>query len=103
MITLRRASERQDDHRRRLAVWLPFYPQRGGAARLEMLDEGHLPPGGKVPPHARGDAELITYVREGALTFDDSAGRSGVIQTGEFQRMATGPGLRHRERNASRT
>jgi hypothetical protein len=47
--------------------------------------------------------EVVTYAREGALAYEDSQGCSGVIQTGEFQRMTTERGIRHNETNASRT
>jgi redox-sensitive bicupin YhaK (pirin superfamily) len=42
-------------------------------------------------------------VYAGALAQEDSTGRSVVLQAGEFQRMATGHGIRHKETNASRT
>ena len=42
-------------------------------------------------------------MREGALAYDDSSGRSGVIQAGEFQRTTAGRGSHHSETNASRT
>src|SRR4029453_16065813 len=35
--------------------------------------------------------------------YDDSSGRSGVIQAGEFQRTTAGRGSHHSETNASRT
>jgi hypothetical protein len=42
-------------------------------------------------------------VREGALAYEDSMGRSGVIHAGEFQRMTPGRGIHHSQTNASRT
>ena len=109
MITLRRAEERHHDQRRKREVWLTFYPPdradplADGFGALEMLDEIRLSPGGGVPRHPYRDAEIVTYVREGALACEDSTGRSGVVQAGEFQRMTAGRGIRHRETNASRT
>lgn len=109
MITLRRASERHHDRRRKQEIWLTFDPRHAagpldaGFGALELLDEDRLSPGTGVPRHARHDAEIVTYVREGALAYEDSIGRSGVICAGEFQRMTAGRGLRHGARNASRT
>jgi redox-sensitive bicupin YhaK (pirin superfamily) len=109
MITLRRAMERHHDRHRKQDVWHTFYSAdradtlAGGFGALEVLDEDRLPPGADVPRHARRDAEIVTYVREGALAYDDSMGRSGVVHAGEFQRMTTGDGIRHSETNASRT
>jgi len=109
MITVRRAKDRRHDRHRKREVWLTFYPQdradplADGFGTLEFLDESRLPPGAAVPPHPRGDAEILTYVLEGALAYQDSTGRSGVVQAGEFQRMTAGRGVRHHARNASRT
>jgi redox-sensitive bicupin YhaK (pirin superfamily) len=108
MITLRRADERRHERRRKQDVWHTFGPDRAGAhgggfGALEILDEDRLPPGADVPRHPRRDAEIVTYVREGALAHEDSLGRSGVIHAGEFQRMTAGRGIRHGETNASRT
>lgn len=109
MITLRRAKERRCDQRRKREIWLTFCPTEpndpfaGGLGILETLNEERLPPGAGVPRHSNHDAEVITYAREGALAYEDSEGCSGVIQTGEFQRMTPGPGIHHNETNASRT
>jgi len=109
MLTLRRANERHHDRRRKQEVWLTFYPQdradplADGFGTLEILDEHRLPPGGGVPRHPHHDAEVVTYVHEGALAFEDSTGCSGVIHGGEFQRMTARRDTRHSETNASRT
>lgn len=108
MITLRRAKERQHDRRRKQEIWHTFNSKERAEAladsfgTLEILDEDRLPPGAGVPRHPDRDAEIITYVREGALAHQDSMGRSGVIHAGEFQRMTAGR-IRHSETNASRT
>jgi redox-sensitive bicupin YhaK (pirin superfamily) len=111
MITLRRDKQRRHVRRRDQNAWLTFDtqdradPLADGFGHLEMLNEDRLPPGAGagVPLHRHHDAEIVTYVCEGALAYEDSAGRSGVIQTGEFQRMTAGRGIRHSEANASRT
>ncbi len=109
MITLRRANQRHHDRRRKQEAWLTFYPQdradplADGFGTLEILNEDRLPPSAGVPRHPNHDAEIVTYVREGALAYEDSMGRSGVIHAGEFQRMTTGRGIRRSEANASRT
>ena len=109
MITLRRAKDRHHDRRRKQEAWLTFYPQEGvdpltdGFGIIETINEDRLPPGAGVPRHPHRDTEIVTYVREGALGYEDSMGRTGVIHAGEFQRMTAGSGLRHSETNASRT
>src|SRR3970040_2139951 len=109
MITLRRAMERHFDRHQKREVWLTFYsqdaadPLAGGFGSLEMLKEERLPPGARVRSSGRRGAEIVTYVRDGGLTYEDSTGRSGVIHAGEFQRMSPGREIRHCESNASRT
>jgi redox-sensitive bicupin YhaK (pirin superfamily) len=108
MIQIRRSAERHHDQRRKREVWRTFDPtarsdrppDRFGL--LEAIDESRLPPRADVPRRVRGDAEVITYVREGAVAYDDSTGHAGVICAGEFQRMLTVTGVRHSEANASR-
>jgi quercetin 2,3-dioxygenase len=107
MITLRRDRERHHDRRRKQDVWFTFYaraeadPLANGFGTFECLNEVRLPPGMGVPRHPNHDAEIVTYVREGALAQEDSMGRSGVLQAGEFHRRTAGRGIRHSETNAS--
>ena len=109
MITLRRAGDRHHERRRRHEVWLTFDrkdrtdPLADGFGALEVLDEGRLSPGGGLSRRPRRKAEIVTYVRVGALAYYDSTGRSGVIQAGEFQRTTAGQGSYQSETNASPT
>jgi len=106
---LRKASERQYSRRGKREVWLTFDARDPAAevadrfGTLEAIEEDRLPPGAIVPRNAHRDGEIITYVREGALAFTDTTGRSGVIHAGEFQTRSNRRGVRHRESNASRT
>jgi quercetin 2,3-dioxygenase len=43
--------------------------------------------------------EIITYVREGAITHRDSMGNSGRTEAGDVQVMSAGSGVRHSEYN----
>jgi redox-sensitive bicupin YhaK (pirin superfamily) len=109
MISLRRTDERHHDRRHKRDLWLTFNRRdrddsfADGFGNLEILNEDRLPPRAGVPRLPTHDAEIVTYVREGALGYEDSMGRSGVIQAGEFQRMTAGRGIRHSETNASAT
>lgn len=109
MIMLRRATERRHDRQRKQDIWHTFNsdsrddPLASGFRTLEALDENRLGPGGGARRHSHRNAEIVTYVREGALAHEDTLGRSGVIHAGEFQCMAAGNGIRHSETNVSRT
>jgi redox-sensitive bicupin YhaK (pirin superfamily) len=108
MIVLRRADERQHERRSKREAWLTFSsrdptdPFAKGFGTLETLKEGRLSPRAGIRQPAR-DAEIITYVREGTLAYQDSLGQPGVIRAGEFQRMTAGRGIRYSEMNASPT
>ena len=111
MISLRRAAARHHDPRHRRKVWWTFDPLDPfdrtdrlavGFGTLENLDENRLPPHADVPRYARDEAEIVTYVREGTVAYEDSMGYTGVIHAGEFQRMMAALGARHHEANASR-
>ena len=109
MMTIRRAEERHHDRRGKQGVWLTFYPRDRAHARadhfgpLKGLSERRLPPGAialRTPHH---DAEIVTYVCEGALAYEDAPGRSGVMRAGEFQVPTAWHGNRPRDKNASRS
>lgn len=51
------------------------------------------------PPHPHRDMEIITYVRKGAITHQDSLGNSGRTEAGDVQAMSTGTGVLHSEYN----
>lgn len=109
MITLRRAKERHHDRHRERDVWFTFHPRDRADPRadrfgqLESVRESRLRPGTVISEDAYHDAEIVTYVREGALAYEDAPGCSGVIRAGEFQATTAGRGIRRSERNASRS
>jgi redox-sensitive bicupin YhaK (pirin superfamily) len=109
MITLRRAKERRHDRHPKRDVWFTFHPRDRADPRadrfgqLESLRESRLSPGTISSEDAYHDAEIVTYVREGALAYEDAPGRTGVIQAGEFQGTTAGRGIRRSEKNASRS
>jgi quercetin 2,3-dioxygenase len=109
MITVCRATERHHEQSRKLETWLTFDPLNrsgtlsDGLGNIENVKESRLAPGAGVPRASGHDAEILTYVCEGALAYENSLGSSGVVQAGEFQHVTTGRGLHHSKTNASRT
>jgi len=99
VITLRRATEREHDRRRKYEVWRTFPVQNhsraldAGFGDLEGLNESQLAPGGCVQSHSQHAAQLITYVREGTVACKDLSGRSCRIHAGEFQQMTVARGV----------
>lgn len=51
------------------------------------------------PPHPHRDMEIITYVRTGAITHQDSMGNKGRTAAGDVQVMSAGAGVQHAEYN----
>jgi redox-sensitive bicupin YhaK (pirin superfamily) len=51
------------------------------------------------PAHPHRDMEIITYVRQGAITHEDSLGNKGRTEAGDVQVMSAGSGITHAEYN----
>ena len=51
------------------------------------------------PRHPHRDMEIITYVRKGAITHEDSLGNRGRTEAGDVQVMSAGTGIAHSEMN----
>jgi quercetin 2,3-dioxygenase len=74
-------------------------PRRMGLGPLRVWNDDRVRPGGGFGMHPHRDMEIITYVREGALTHEDSLGNKGRIGAGEVQVMSAGSGIVHAEQN----
>ena len=77
-------------------------PQRMGWGRLRVWNDDEIAAGSGFPPHPHADMEIITYVRDGAITHEDSLGNKGRTEAGDVQVMSAGTGIRHAEYNAER-
>src|SRR3954464_13630019 len=74
-------------------------PQRMGWGALRVWNDDEIAAGTGFPPHPHADMEIITYVREGAITHEDSLGNKGRTVAGDVQVMSAGSGVRHSEYN----
>ncbi|MEM6627708.1 MAG: pirin family protein [Pseudomonadota bacterium] len=72
---------------------------RMGWGRLRVWNDDTIQPGRGFAPHPHKDMEIITYVREGAITHEDSMGNKGRTEAGDVQVMSAGSGVRHSEYN----
>ncbi|MBY8823668.1 pirin family protein [Sphingomonas colocasiae] len=66
---------------------------------LRVWNDDTIAPKTGFPPHPHRDMEIITYVREGAITHEDSLGNKGRTEAGDVQVMSAGTGVRHSEYN----
>ena len=73
--------------------------ERMGWGALRVWNDDEVAPGAGFPPHPHADMEIITYVREGAITHRDSMGNEGRTAAGDVQVMSAGTGVRHSEYN----
>jgi redox-sensitive bicupin YhaK (pirin superfamily) len=74
-------------------------PNRMRWGNLRVWNDDTIQPGTGFPPHPRRDMEIITYVREGAITHEDDLGNKGRTVAGDVQVMSAGTGIVHSEYN----
>jgi redox-sensitive bicupin YhaK (pirin superfamily) len=74
-------------------------PARMHWGALRVWNDDTIAAGTGFPPHAHADMEIITYVREGAITHQDNMGNKGRTEAGDVQVMSAGTGVRHSEYN----
>jgi redox-sensitive bicupin YhaK (pirin superfamily) len=74
-------------------------PVRMGWGALRVWNDDTIAPQTGFPPHPHEDMEIITYVREGAISHKDSLGNAGRTVAGDVQVMSAGTGITHAEYN----
>ncbi len=74
-------------------------PARMGVGRLRVWNDDEVAPGTGFDPHPHREMEIITYIREGAITHRDSLGNEGRTEAGDVQVMHAGTGIVHAEYN----
>ncbi|BAU75150.1 pirin family protein [Metapseudomonas furukawaii] len=73
--------------------------QRMNWGQLRVWNDDEIAPHSGFPPHPHQDMEIITYVREGAITHQDNLGNKGRTVAGDVQVMSAGTGIAHSEYN----
>lgn len=74
-------------------------PKRMNWGRLRVWNDDEIAPGTGFDAHPHRDMEIITYVREGAITHRDNLGNEGRTAAGDVQIMSAGTGVVHAEYN----
>ncbi|MEO7814024.1 MAG: pirin family protein [Sphingomicrobium sp.] len=74
-------------------------PERMAWGRIRVWNDDTIAAQSGFPPHPHRDMEIITYVRSGAITHQDSLGNKGRTGAGDVQVMSAGKGVTHAEFN----
>jgi redox-sensitive bicupin YhaK (pirin superfamily) len=74
-------------------------PARMGWGALRVWNDDEIASNTGFPAHPHADMEIITYVRDGAITHQDHMGNKGRTEAGDVQVMSAGSGARHAEYN----
>jgi hypothetical protein len=76
-----------------------YEPARMSWGNIRVWNDDEIAARSGFPPHPHRDMEIITYVRTGAITHQDSMGNKGRTGAGDVQVMSAGTGVRHAEYN----
>ncbi len=76
-----------------------YDPARTGFGPLLVWNDDTIQPGRGFDQHGHRDMEIITYVREGAISHEDHLGNRGRTEAGDVQVMSAGKGILHAEYN----
>jgi quercetin 2,3-dioxygenase len=71
----------------------------GPLGALVVWNDDEIAPGTGFGHHTHADMEIVTYVRRGVVTHEDSAGNVGHTVAGDVQVMSAGRGIGHSEHN----
>jgi len=74
-------------------------PARMGWGNIRVWNDDKIAGKSGFPPHPHRDMEIVTYVRTGAITHQDSMGNKGRTAAGDVQVMSAGTGVVHAEYN----
>ncbi|MEU9864304.1 pirin family protein [Streptomyces sp. NPDC047971] len=107
MIRIHRAADRYPggdpaagiETRHALSFGAHYDPDNLRFGAILACNEERLAPGAGFDEHPHSHTEIVTWVVEGELTHRDSTGRTTVVRPGDVQRLGSGAGVRHEERN----
>jgi redox-sensitive bicupin YhaK (pirin superfamily) len=74
-------------------------PARISFGDLRVINDDKVAPHTGFSTHPHNNMEIITYVRQGAITHEDSMGNIGKTAAGDVQVMSAGSGVFHSEHN----
>ena len=74
-------------------------PARMGWGAIRVWNDDTIAAVSGFPPHSHDNMEIVTFVRSGAITHEDSLGNRGRTAAGDVQVMSAGTGITHAEWN----
>ena len=80
-----------------------FDPNHIQFGALHVINDDQVLGGAGFPMHPHKDAEIFSYVLEGALSHQDTLGNGSTVHAGGVQYMSAGHGVQHSEYNPSKT
>lgn len=76
-----------------------YNPSRMHFGVLRVINDDRIQAGAGFGAHPHRNMEIITYVRQGAITHQDNLGNRGRTDAGNVQVMSAGKGIQHAEYN----
>lgn len=74
-------------------------PLRMGWGNIRVWNDDTIAAQTGFPPHPHNDMEIVTFIRAGAISHEDSQGNKGRTGAGDVQVMSAGSGIYHAEYN----
>jgi len=74
-------------------------PAHQPVGNLIVFNDDESAPHGRLGLHRHTDVEIVSYIREGAVTHRDDQGNIGETHAGDLQVMSAGSGIQHSEQN----
>lgn len=80
-----------------------YDPNRMGFGTLRVINDDRVQAGTGFASHPHKNMEIISFIRSGAISHQDSTGNQGIVYDGEVQVMSAGSGIVHSEYNRTDT
>ncbi len=76
-----------------------YDPNKMSFGELLVINDDRIAPNTGFGSHPHDNMEIITFVRKGAISHEDSKGNKGQTTVGNVQVMSAGTGIMHSEHN----
>ncbi len=74
-------------------------PEHKPVGSLYVLNDDEIAPHAGFGMHSHADVEIVTYVRAGAVSHQDSLGNQERLEAGDVQVISAGTGIQHEGHN----